>query len=391
MADFIRANNEHLIPIQLFINLLDFTYFGARNLFSLGITALLQLTIVFVVVHAVSSAIDDWSFEERSLFTMFALLMALNPMQAENLTWAFQVAFVGSFALGTLAIASCAALGSDRLLYALLAACCVCALAFLSTLSLASGILVWPVLIAYCWLARFGWKAYIAIFVGFSLTLAFLSLAGAGSSTSEAIANALADPLGVFAWYLALLGNPFSALPMLFRQFLGFLVLVAITYLLVRSILDRFSGKPIDRSRLVTSMVSVFLAAACLSIAMGRYKAGLDYASTGRYMTPTMILWLFVIASILISTAARLRPVLLRMGASALVYVALLGPTLEFASNNGNLQPLLSGSKRWLPIRRTCSLKGCCRVFIISTLPWWLPGLITCGRISFRFFPTQLV
>ena len=142
-------HNEHRILTTKIFFLLDVEFFRGRQVFLLTSIFLVQLLQVALLSWSLRR-LGGWRGSQWRLGTGLVAYCILCPTQYENLVWGFQMQFVLTACMATLAIVSLLLVqpeDSTKFLSMSIAA------ATLATWSLANGMLLWPLLIvAALWL-----------------------------------------------------------------------------------------------------------------------------------------------------------------------------------------------------------------------------------------------
>ena len=142
-------HNEHRILTTKIFFLLDVQLFRGTQIFLLTCIFLVQLLQVALLSWSLR-ALGGWRGSQWRIGVGLIAYCILCPTQYENLVWGFQVQFVMTACMATLAIASLLLYQrDDRTKYLVTSI----AAATIATWSLANGMLLWPLLIvASLWL-----------------------------------------------------------------------------------------------------------------------------------------------------------------------------------------------------------------------------------------------
>ena len=277
-----QQHNEHRIVIPRLLIWLDSAAFGTRGLSLLVETYIFQLVHFFAVAFVIQRYAGPLSASlKRTLQGLFAVCF-FYPGQSANFIWSFQVSFILSFLLTTVAILLVchADLFRRRSLVLSFAA----ALPLVAGLNLAGGLLAGPVLLGLAVLKRSSRRDVVSmgliIFVSFGVYLSGFHPGHMAPLSSSSLGHA-----AVYVLYY--LDATWLPVPHRFPVFsppsllvLGGLVLWQVRR---RQIPDGFS--------LFCWGECAFTLAVAPPMALSRIYLGLDTASQWRYQTVALLYW----------------------------------------------------------------------------------------------------
>ncbi|MGE0566055.1 MAG: hypothetical protein AB7G15_02050 [Alphaproteobacteria bacterium] len=296
--------NEHRPIFPLYIYAADHSWFASDGAAIIALNALLLLFVALLIAA--------WMRGSGPLTIQRVVLMAAAPVavfwpaQAQNLNWLMQVNFILSTAallaaIPLLLLAERVATIRPGAAIGWTVAAAICL--FVSSFSLAFGILGWPILLAYLLCRRAPWRVIVPF-----------AAAGAGTillyaSTWSPIAHhadpfaALLQPVAVGRYMFAMLGAPLHYLldypffhpPAWLRQLFGGIVFVSIVAASLRVFFERASRRTPATVGERGLVIMALLAAACAFItALGRHNFGADQALSSRYVLFGVLAWLGV-------------------------------------------------------------------------------------------------
>ena len=307
--------NEHRIPLARLQFIADYAVVDGTNVLLFGVIATSCVLLAAVFAAAIWLDTRDGVL---ALGTMAAASCAtLSPAGIENLTWAFQVAFVQAFLYATVSMlaAVLAARAATPAWSAIATGACALAAAA-ATYSLANGVLVWPIVVVLVALLGAGRRVTAA-------------LAGAGVLTvgsflwgfdASARGN-LSDPFGLIHFVLVYLGSIVwgagsSAAAVVGAA--GLVLFAAVCALGWRVRSGRAVAAPFGAA------VAPFIVLTAAQTAIGRLDLGVAQALSSRYSIASATFWLGLLVGVLpalrLRTARAVTPVVLA-GAGALAVV----------------------------------------------------------------------
>jgi len=285
--DFLwRQHSEHRIVLPRLILWIDLYFFRFRGVFSIFCSFLFQ---------AAEALLLCWAFwgvgknDPTSKLAYAALVfgMMFSASQIENFILPFQVQFPLAFFAASVSIflvlRHCETPGGNRnaMILGLFAAVC-------GTLSLASGLLVWPVLLLVCFFERAPLRTLVTVTIA-GVAMWMFYFIGYFSSPDLNPWVSLTHPVTVAAFTFTFLANTFSSTP---SRFAGGLGLCSLSIGIVGFVLY-VRARPDSLWKLPSFFVylALFIAGTALLAAVGRLNFGLGQAAVSRYRTPTLIFW----------------------------------------------------------------------------------------------------
>src|SRR5450432_3799179 len=285
-------HNEHRIFIPKLFYFTDVFLFSGRAVFLLWSTMLLQLvsSAIFVAI-----CLRD-SFPRVLVIAVSGLSLAFlfSPVQIENFAWSFQICFILMGLFSTLSVfflavhreqtRSSARNSSARLwLFGCIAA------ATGATLTLANGLVLWPLLLAACWLFRLPRSSFFSFLIVGALEIAAYMWGYRTPGHHSKPLETITRPDLIVAYLSAYVGGPWSSF--------GFNASIAAGA--VGLIVSGVALWSAVRRRTAISGVQVF----CVCVisfeiltgfvtSLGRIKFGIAQASASRYQLFAMLLWL---------------------------------------------------------------------------------------------------
>ena len=307
-------HNEHRILTTKLLFLLDVEFFHGKQIFLLTCIFLLQLLQVALLSWSLRT-LGGWRGPQWRLGTGLIAYCILCPTQYENLVWGFQVQFIMTACMATLAILS-------LLLYrrnertSLLVVSIVAAT--LATWSLANGMLLWPLLIAAAlWMRmqRHAWRA-LTIAAVFNLALYFYGY------HRTAAGSALPTLSRSVRYIVVYFGSTFvrhsdGAVAMI----AGIVGIVAAAFFIASSFRHRDNPSPLLTA---VSLLMLFTLATAAVTSAGRLHLGVEQATASRYQSFALLFWCSLGLTILSHVAGRPREQCL---ATALVIAMLVFAT----------------------------------------------------------------
>lgn len=295
---FFEQHNEHRLAFSRLIFFVDVRYFGGRNVFSLianlVLAGALAATFHRIAVHHSATLSRAMRFGLAGA----ALVFTFSWIQQENLTWGFQSQWFAVYLFALLAFHSIelhaeaeaskqAAKSSGWLLAAIASAC-------LAACSMASGVLVFPVMIVQAIYLRV--KLWILLVlaggtcaVWFAYFIDWQKPPSSGSLAS----GFLEHPFIAARFVLLYLGAPAShirlGVPGAYAS--GALVLGALLTSCIKALRSR-EKRPIATALLA---LALFVAGNALLTATGRLWYGVETALFSRYTTASLAAWLALI------------------------------------------------------------------------------------------------
>jgi hypothetical protein len=307
IRNLFAQHNEHRPTLTRLIGLLDWYLADARNTVNLSFIALCYPAFGVALFKLVNVIAADW--RRAAVVTGLAFATALSAAQWENMTWGFQTGFVGSFVCAFLALffASLAAqrqTSAERKSINVLL--CLSA-SFLAVFSLASGLLILPLVIALLFICgasaklKYGYAAFaIAMFACYLY----------GYSGPIEHANPLASLRDVWAvahFALAYIGSPFARGDVDVASSVGALGALVLLALAANAAVvfwrePRLLDTPKLAAYVALLLFAVFVISAGGLTALGRINLGIRQPLAPRYATPALLFWADLIALCLVQS-----------------------------------------------------------------------------------------
>ncbi len=314
LAQLWALHNEHRIPWNKLACYLDLKVFGGRNV---------SLLVEIYAIQAMAALLFIWIFRKYSGLNRAAIMTASGlfafcmfyPLQIENFYWGFQVAFVtlpfaASVSIWTAIMHSEVGATLDRPPWFSWWLAASLASAFVAETSLASGMLLWPLLLLLSFILRMPAKTKCLIAaVGAVATGIYLRGFHSPGQTSDPL-DSLRHPVAVgryitayFAWSLD------SARPSatLWPNFTHLCVMVAIGIVVTALLRLMWRGSKPDRLHVFLVANAIFLLMTSFVTALGRITLGLDLAASSRYQTVALAFWASLGALLILWRTAKAR------------------------------------------------------------------------------------
>jgi hypothetical protein len=312
LAQLWALHNEHRIPWGKLAGYVDLKAFGGRNV---------SLLLEVYLIQVLESGFLIWIFRRYSgcnlaevmtaaglfLFAMFC------PIQIENFYWGFQVAFVMLPSAASVSI-GCAILHADPPASGARTRWCswpliislVCGL--LAETSLASGLLIWPLLLLLSFILGMPAKTkYLIGSVGAVATAGYLWGFHSPGNTANPL-DSLRHPVAVAEFVracLALSWDPAAPAAMLWPTLAQLCAAIAVAVVVFVFARIAWSHSNQDRLQLFLASNAIFLLVTLLVIALGRINFGIQQASASRYQTIALAFWGSVGALVLLWRAKK--------------------------------------------------------------------------------------
>jgi hypothetical protein len=308
-------HNEHRLAITRLLVWLDLWAFGGRNVSLFVEIYLVQILQWAAICYVLERFTGYPTFLTRTLEGLFAFCL-FHPNQAQNFTWAFQVSFLLSFALGTAALLAVAFF--DRIQQRTLAAVAVGLAPLVAGLNLSAGLLIGPAVLCLALWKRLPARAIATVATIFILS-SLLYFKGYSLPKTER-SGMLSHGKDLFVYVLTYFGASWTRLVPHKERATAFISLVVLLVLVVRAVRDR--NQITNFEWFAIAECGLMLATALITGA-GRLQFGVGQAYAGRYQTPAMLCWgsLF---SLLLIAFWRERPARFGVAQGGLVLLALL-------------------------------------------------------------------
>lgn len=282
--------SEHRPVLPRLILWIDLRFFRFRGVFTILCSFLFQGSEALLLCFAF------WRAGKNDLASKFAYAalvfgMMFSSSQIDNFALPLQVQFPLSFFMSSVSIflvlRHCQTIGGNwvAMFIGLVAAVC-------GTLSLGSGLLVWPVLLLICFIEGGSLKTLCtATIAGVSMWVVYVI----GYYSPPENANpwvSLTHPISVSAFTFTFLASVISPKPSPIAGVLGLcsLSIVAIGFALyIRTRSDFW------RLRAFFVYIALFLVLTAFLTALGRLNYGIIEAATIRYRTPALIFWAVIL------------------------------------------------------------------------------------------------
>ena len=329
--------NEHRILIPRLLVVLDLYAFGARNI------SLFLFTFVIQLAHWLILAIAArrWFTGPRALlWTIQGLLgcCLFRSIQIENFVWAFQFSFILAFFLATLAFISILLVDETKRPVIFIALAVI--FPILAMASLASGLLIWPILLLLCLWQRIRRSTFLLLLVSgvFSFFVYFNGYNTPSYLSSPAAAIRL--PWKIFRYILTYFGTSWWSLLPHEARVIAFSAIVLFGYFVVDAMRNRSTTSKLELLFITEGLYILFVA---FTTALGRIGLGTGQASSSRYQTPAMIFWGCLLGLSLLWLNKRKKPrgVLALQGGMLLVVIVLgFGIPYTYSVNIGRAREL---------------------------------------------------
>ncbi len=285
--DFLwRQHSEHRIVLPRLILWIDLHFFRFRGIFSIFCSFLFQ------AAEALLLCLTFWRVgknDPASKLAYAALVfgMMFSASQIENFILPFQVQFPLAFFAASLSIflilRHCETPSGNwmAMILGLFAAVC-------GTLSLASGLLIWPVLLLVCLFERASIRTLITVAIAGMAMWIFYFIGYLSPPDLNPLVS-LTHPMAIAAFTFTFLASALNSTPSRFAGVLGLcsLFVGAVGFLLyVRARSDSFRKLPP-----YFVYLALFIVATAFLAALGRLNFGIGQAEVSRYRTPTLIFW----------------------------------------------------------------------------------------------------
>jgi hypothetical protein len=281
-----HQHSEHRIVLPRLILWIDLLFFRFSGVFSIFCSYLFQAAEALLLCSAFWR-IGNNDPASKLAYAALVFGMMFSASQIENFILPFQVQFPMAFFAASMSIflmlRQCETPSGNwvAMILGLFAAVC-------GTLSLASGLLIWPVLLLVCFFERASLTTLVTIIIAGVAMWIFYFIGYVPSPDLDPWVP-LTHPGTVAAFTFTFLASALSATPSRFADILGLCSLSIgtggfILYLRTRS--DSFWKIPA-----FFVYLALFIAGTALLAAIGRLNFGLGQAAASRYRTPVLIFW----------------------------------------------------------------------------------------------------
>jgi hypothetical protein len=282
IADLWRQHNEHRILFPRLFFLVDLLVFKGVGIFLAASIVLLQAGHTWIFVRELQLS-KQLSGHVRRIAIAITIALLFSGADMDNLTWTFQVSFILVFFAATFALYSLVRYG-ERPAPGWLAACI--GAAFVASYSLASGVLVWPVLLLMGWTSKLRWRSLLLITASAAITAMAYGTGYQSVSFHTNISDSIRQPLQLLVYVANYLVLPLSKLNHEAGIWVGSATLTALVVatarLLPRPELPRLARLAIG--------VMVFVTLNAFVTGLGRMSLG-PAEGAMRYATPVCVFW----------------------------------------------------------------------------------------------------
>lgn len=323
----LALHNEHPILFSKLLFLADFNYFSGIGVSlivaSFIVQALFALVFCLIVKNLGYSKYNLW------LFVGISLCFLYSGMQLENFSMKFQTCFFAVYFSALVSFLSLAKFQHQSekkwLVFSIV-------FATASSLTMANGLVVWPLLVVLAVCLKLRWKTVLllALLCVASWTLYFLNyvrLDGLGYMSGTEIAS----PTQSLIFLLQFFGSPFhfqavdhfafGAIPALAGAlFIGLVIWAAFH--------AAFYSKENRNLQLALVAFLALISATGLIIAVSRSVIGADFAFVSRYSTPALLGWLTLLVYLLSLCGPRMNSVPEVRASKRIAIVVLICATL---------------------------------------------------------------
>lgn len=319
VSDLWSQHNEHRIFFPRLFLLTDLLLFHGTNVFLLCSIFILQALHARIFIREVS----NWNALSGSpKYVVIAIIIVLffSGANLENFVWPFQISFILVLFAATMSIYALCQYAEEvrlrnRASTAAVYVSASLAFAVIATYSLASGVLIWPVLVLMAAGLKAPSRMLATICIPGALAAA-LYLHGYHSVSGHTnIVTALTQPGAVMAYMCAYLALPLSKLNHDVGVAAGFAALVFVLYQIFRL----FRRPRLPRLIAISIGMMLFITAGAFMTALGRMSLGPPEVAM-RYATPVSVLWVCILL-VLIGDAA-LKPKRADMKAASTISAA---------------------------------------------------------------------
>ncbi len=286
LGDLFAQHNEHRIAFPRLIFLADFVLGRGFNVINIG--------AIFVVqaLHAALFGVIAWRLTRGPLFAIvlsIVTILLFSFAQAENMTWGFQVQFVGVYAAVTLALWLLALAierqkaGASFVGYALGAA----AMLIVATYTMSNGVTggIAMIFVALALRARPALAVGVVALTAALLAAYFYSFHPVPSHSPPGFA--LHHPVDFVVYALVYLGGVLGAFGHYAAALMGLGGVAVAGFATARLLL----GKDKEPARATLTGIMIFIALTAVATAFGRAFFGLNQALSSRYFTPAAVFW----------------------------------------------------------------------------------------------------
>lgn len=282
-----QQHNEHRLVVPRLLFVVDYLAFAGRGLFLLAITAIVQGLHAVLLWRVVVAAVRPSPAAAYAWLACITLAM-FSSAQMFNFIEPFQVQFVLVYAAASGALAAavraCAPAASKAWWGIAVFA------ATISTLSMANGVLVWPLLVFVAWRRRAGRVVVLTVAAVAFAMIAVYSIGFASPGVGMRPEDGLRRPWRMLAYTACWVGSPFRLWDgeprVLVGGIVGFLLLLWCVTLVLPGLGRGLRTRDGAAARFALVAIAGFLVASALAAASSRSGFHLAQAQNDRYATP---------------------------------------------------------------------------------------------------------
>lgn len=292
-------HNEHRIFFPRLLLYADFAFAQGSDLLNIGVMLAIQVFHAALVSMLISSAIGFNKWQKLAVFGCVVGAM-FSSLQMENLNQGFQIAFVGVLAFATvgfwmLSSASECYKAGFKLAFTWRFGVSL-SLGVVCTFTLASGILVWPLLLFIAWIKQSP-KAVLAFILVSGMVMGVIYFHDYQSPVAP-INNitplkALAEPKALLLYMATYFSSPLRILGNAYAIILAVLGLIAVSGLSLRVIFLSSKSK-VGTAEATLLAIALFTILMAFVTALGRLDYGIEQALSSRYATTSILFWVVV-------------------------------------------------------------------------------------------------
>jgi hypothetical protein len=325
-----KQHSEHRILFPKLLYLADLTLFGGKNTFLLASSFILQICNLLVFTYALNR-LGQFSPNVMRSAVGLAAFCLFCPVQRIDFFWGWQVSFFLPFVCGTISFAAIAfhsrnckdRFFSNWLLLAWISG-------VISSYSLASGFLIWPVLLLEEVICRLPRKIVIGTFAVACATAAVNAIGYQFAPHSD-MTQVFRTPGQLISFFYVIVDYPWTGWGRPIAATLASTGILVTGGVLLHGLLK---GPKIGLSRVFLASASCYGVGAMVVIALGRWRSGFD----SRYEIAAFAFWCAsgLLCLTFVENRARL---------AGLIGMQLLIGTV-MASSVDNIPELVTGAKR---------------------------------------------
>ncbi len=282
-----KQHNEHRIVFSRLLFWLDIKYFSGKSYFLLLCNIVLQCVNLLMIFYVSKNAYKHDRASNLFIFGVISTgLFAWG--QHENFTWGFQSQFLAVYTFSLAAFICIVTTKNSQYKTLLLISSCVFAVG--STISMANGLLVFPLLVLLVLLLRLPWAYVLVVSLVGTVSYILYFQDYVSPSGHSSVSNSLVNhPVEVFEYLLLYIGSPFYVLSgsKLVGQISGGVLIFSSGLFGI----GYFRNGKKNHYRLVLLIFILFIGGTALATAAGRINFGLGTALSSRYMTPAYLAW----------------------------------------------------------------------------------------------------